>query len=219
MRIRKIAWSRPALEACSFFIKNPEEYRGKWHTLFEKDQEIWLELGCGKGGFISKLACANPDRNFIAVDIKDEILIRAKQKIENEYTGTGSSINNIVLTAHEIMLIHNMMSEADVVHRIHINFCNPWSKNTLKKRRLTHPVQLNHYNSFLAPGGQIWFKTDDLPLFNDSMEYFRQCGFRVIYHTNDLHCSGFEQNIVTEHENMYSSQGIKINFMIAEKGF
>ncbi len=216
MRLRKLPWARPALEACSFFIKNPTENIGKWRTVFEKDQEIRLELGCGKGGFISKLASANPDKNFIAVDIKDEVLARAKVKIENEYAGAGASPGNIALMSHEIMLIRKMLNEDDAVGRIYINFCNPWSKNTLKKRRLTHPVQLEQYKTFLVPGGQIWFKTDDLPLFTDSVGYFEQCGFSIAYLTQDLHGSGFEPNIETEHEQMFSSQGMKINFLIAQ---
>ncbi|MDF2522424.1 MAG: tRNA ((7)-)-methyltransferase [Clostridiales bacterium] len=217
MRIRKLAWSRPTLEACSFFIKIPTEYMGKWHEIFEKRQEIWLELGCGKGGFISKLASSNPDKNFIAVDIKDEILVRAKEKIENEYTKANLTTNNIALLSHEIILIHKMLNDKDVVKRIFINFCNPWSRNTLKKRRLTYPAQLNKYKTFLSPGGQIWFKTDDLPLFTDSISYFKKCGFEIVYLTYDLHGSSFEQNIETEHEKLFSSQGIKINFLIAEK--
>jgi tRNA (guanine-N7-)-methyltransferase len=217
MRLRKRASSRLALEACSFFIKTPTDHIGKWHTIFEKDQEIWLELGCGKGGFISKLASANPHRNFIAIDIKDEVLVRAKEKIENEYAKANLNIGNIVLMSHEIMIIHKIMNENDLVNRIYINFCNPWSRNTIKKRRLTHPRQLNQYKVFLAHGGQIWFKTDDLPLFTDSIGYFEKCGLNIVYHTYDLHGSGFEENIETEHEKMFSNQGKKINFLIAEK--
>lgn len=217
MRLRKIAWARPALEECGFFVKHPDEFRGKWNTVFEKEQEIWLELGCGKGGFISRLASANPDRNFIAIDIKDEVLIRAKQKIDSEYAQTGRSTGNIRLMSHEIMLIQNMLCEEDHIHRIFINFCNPWSRNTLKKRRLTYPTQLNKYRTFLVPGGQIRFKTDDLPLFQDSIGYFEQCGFKIIHLTYDLHGSGLEGNIETEHEKLFSVQGIKINFLIAEK--
>lgn len=97
MRLRKIAWARPALEACNFFISNPTDYAGKWHTFFQKEQEIWLELGCGKGGFIAKLASANPDKNFIAIDIKDEVLIRAKMKIESEYAAADAVTGNIAL--------------------------------------------------------------------------------------------------------------------------
>lgn len=217
MRLRKLSWARPALEACPFFIKNPEANIGKWHSIFEKDQEIWLELGCGKGGFISKLASAHPDKNFMAIDIKDEVLIRAKEKIEREYAKAGLDTGNIALMAHEIMIINRMMNENDVVNRIYINFCNPWSRNTLKKRRLTYPNQLKQYKTFLAPGGQLWFKTDDLPLFMDSIGYFEQCGLKIVYLTQDLHGSGFENNVETEHEINYTKQGLKINFLIAEQ--
>lgn len=217
MRLRKLAWARPALEACSFFVNNPEECIGKWNELFLKKQEIWLELGCGRGGFISKLASSNSDKNFIAIDIKDEVLVRAKEKIENEYSRKNIAPNNIFILAHEIALIHKIFNEKDVVNRIFINFCNPWSRNTLKKRRLTHPQQLNQYKAFLSTEGQVWFKTDDLQLFNESMGYFMQCGFKISYITNDLHGSGFENNIETEHEKLFSGQEVKINFLIANK--
>ena len=217
MRLRKLPWAKTALKASSFYIEKPTDFIGRWRTVFEKDQEIWLELGCGKGGFISKLASANPDKNFIAIDIKDEVLVRAKMKIESEYAALHARICNMALMSHEIMLIGKMMNESDSVGRIFINFCNPWTKNTLKKRRLTHPVQLNQYRTFLADNGQIWFKTDDLPLFTDSIRYFEQCGFDIVYITYDLNNSGFDSNIETEHEKMYSDQGIKINFLIAAK--
>jgi Predicted S-adenosylmethionine-dependent methyltransferase len=216
MRLRKKAWARPALEACSFFVTDPSDYIGKWHKAFEKPQEIWLELGCGKGGFISKLASSRLDKNFMAIDIKDEVLVLAKEKIEKEYGYTNAATGNIKLMSQEIMLIDKIMNGNDVVTRIYINFCNPWSKNTLKKRRLTHPKQLNLYKIFLAPEGQIRFKTDDLPLFNDTISYLDQCGFEVKYMANDLHNSGFNENIETEHEKMFADQGIKINFLIAE---
>lgn len=214
MRLRKKVWARPALEACDFFVTRPEDNIGKWHSAFEKPQEIWMELGCGKGGFISKLASSRPDKNFIAIDIKDEVLVLAKQKIEKEYGLKNESTGNIRLISQEIMLINKMMSDNDTVKRIYINFCNPWSRNPFKKRRLTHPKQLNLYKIFIAPDCEIWFKTDDLPLFEDSIGYFKQCGFRIIYLTNDLHGSGFDENIETEHEKLFSEQGMKINFLI-----
>lgn len=215
MRLRRKPWARPALEACSFFVVNPTDYIGKWNTVFEKPQEMWLELGCGKGGFISKLAVSRPDINFIAVDIKDEVLVLAKEKIEKEYSLKNASTGNIRLMAHEIMLINRMLNENDIINRIYINFCNPWFKNSHKVRRLTHPNQLNQYKTFLAPNAEIWFKTDDKPLFSDSIKYFEQCGFQIRYLTEDLHNSGFEHNIETEHEKFFSEQGIKINFLIA----
>ena len=102
------------------------------------------------------------------------------------------------------------------MERIYINFCNPWSQKAKhRKRRLTHPRQLEQYKTFLAPGGEIWFKTDDDSLFADSVHYFEECGFSIRYQTLDLHHSGFEGNIPTEHEAMFSEQGIPIKFLIA----
>jgi len=216
MRLRKKPWARPELEACEFFVTNPEDYKGKWQAVFGNTNEIWMELGCGKGRFISKLASSNPDKNFIAIDIKDEVLVLAKRKIEAEYASARLSTNNIRLMAHEIMIIHKILDSNDVINRIFINFCNPWHKNSHVARRLTHPNQLNQYKVFLAPEGQIWFKTDDDILFNASVKYFEQCNFKITYITEDLHNSNFEQNIMTEHEKMFSEQGLKIKFLIAQ---
>lgn len=216
MRLRKKPWARPELEACDFFVSNPTDYIGKWQNVFRNSNEIWMELGCGKGGFISKLASSNPDKNFIAIDIKDEVLILAKEKIQREYAYNNLKTNNIRLLAHEIMIIHKILDKKDVVNRIFINFCNPWHKNTLGTRRLTHPNQLNQYKAFLSPLGQIWFKTDDDILFNASVKYFEHCDFKISFLTEDLHGSNFDKNIVTEHEKMYAEQGHKIKFLIAQ---
>lgn len=217
MRMRKKPWARPTLEACSFFVTTPTSYLGKWHSVFEKPQEIWLELGCGKGGFISRLASSRPDVNFIAIDIKDEVLVLAKKNIDQEYALVAANTSNIKLMSQEIMIIHKMLNEQDIVNRIYINFCNPWYKGSNRSRRLTHPNQLSQYKTFLAPKGQIWFKTDDTDLFYDSVKYFERSGFQINYLTEDLHNSGFEENIPTEHEKMYSDLGHKTKFLIAEK--
>lgn len=223
MRLRKKPWAKAALQACDFFVDAPCDNIGKWHTVFDKPQEIWLELGCGKGGFISKLATRHLDKNFIAIDIKDEVLILAKEKIEKEYDEINAKTGNIRLMSHEIMLIHRMLNGQDVVNRIYINFCNPWHKNSRRPQRLTHPNQLNQYKTFLAPDGEVWFKTDDDLFFEDSIKYFEQTGFKITYLTYDLHESGelhrngFEHNIETEHEKMYIETGCKIKFLIARQ--
>ncbi|MGL4773786.1 MAG: tRNA (guanosine(46)-N7)-methyltransferase TrmB, partial [Clostridium sp.] len=101
--------------------------------------------------------------------------------------------------------------------RIYINFCNPWPKERHKKRRLTHNRQLEKYKTFLRPEGEIWFKTDDDPLFEESLEYFKESGFNIEYITYDLHKSGFKGNVVTEHEKMFTGMGIKTKFLIAKQ--
>lgn len=217
MRIRRKKWVRSELSNCSFFIDNPTENIGFWHNKFKKLQPIHLELGCGKGSFISKLASKNQDINFIAVDIKSEMLGLAKRNIESAYKDANLSIDNILLAAHDINRISMIFNSCDIVDRIYINFCNPWPRKKHKKRRLTHLRQLTQYRSFLKKGGEIFFKTDDDELFSESIDYFKESNFSLVYLTYDLENSGFSDNIETEHEKMFKNQGLKIKFLIAKK--
>ena len=217
MRIRHKPWAKPELEASSFFIKEPDALKNRWLSQYTRQQPFYLELGCGKGGFISRAAVLNPDINYLAVDIKYEMLGLAKRNVEKAFAQCGRNTDNVLLTAHNIERVELMLGEADRVDRIYINFCNPWPRTKHKKRRLTHTRQLMKYRSFLADGGEIHFKTDDDPLFEESLDYFRECGFEVSYITYDLHASGYQPNIITEHEKMFSDEGIKIKFVIVRK--
>lgn len=216
MRMRRKPWARPELEGCHFFIQKPSEYKGKWRGFFKNDNPIYLELGCGKGIFMAVHGSENPNINYIAIDIKDEVLVLAKRNIEKAYEEKKHELNNVALMSQEIALIDDMLSKEDVVDRIYINFCNPWPKDRHKKRRLTHPRQLEKYKVFLRREGEIWFKTDDDELFEESLQYFKECNLEIKYITYDLHNSGFEGNVVTEHEEMFTKQGIKTKFLIVE---
>ena len=183
MRMRKKPWARPELESCGFFIINPKENKGKWRETFEKDQPIYLELGCGKGTFMAVHGSENPDINYIAIDIKDEVLGLAKRNIVKAYEEKDMPLTNVKLMAQEISLISNIFDENDVIDRIYINFCNPWPREKHKKRRLTHTRQLNQYRTFLRDNGEIYFKTDDDELFEESLEYFKESKFKIKYIT------------------------------------
>lgn len=216
MRIRFKPWARPELEASQFYIDNPEEYKGKWKKLFKNDNPIYLELGCGKGGFISQIAVYNPDINFIAIDLVDAMLGLAKRKIEEQYRLANRAIDNVYITRYDIERINNILSKEDGVERIYINFCNPWPRGKHKKRRLTHIRQLEKYKEFLVEGAKIYFKTDDDELFNDSVNYLNTAGFRIEKYTYDLEKDiNFWENIETEHERMFKEEGIKIKALIA----
>ena len=218
MRLRKKPWARPELEACNFFVQNPKDYKGKWSSSFKNEGIMYLELGCGKGNFVSVHGARNKDKNYIAIDIKDEVLVLAKRNIERVYKENNEILDNVKLMAQEIGLINDILGEEDKIDRIYINFCNPWPKEKHKKRRLTHTRQLENYKKFLVNNGEIWFKTDDDNLFEESLEYFKESGFDVIYKTYDLHNSEYDKdNIRTEHENMFTEKGIKIKFLIAKR--
>ena len=125
--------------------------------------------------------------------------------------------NNILLTRFDIERILLILNKEDNIQRIYINFCNPWPKGKHRKKRLTHTRQLEKYKEFLSKNGEIYFKTDDDDLFNSTLNYLDESGFEVIKKTYDLHKEPiFEVNIETEHEKMFSEQGIKIKALIAK---
>ena len=213
MRIRRKKWARPELAVCDFFVQNAEENRGKWKECFVRKQPLYLEVGCGKGTFIGNIARNNPENNYIGVDIKPDMLGVARRNIVAIFQ--KDKVENILLTAYNAEKIENIFSPDDVIEGIYINFCNPWGREKHKKRRLTHTRQLTHYKTFLKKGGKIFFKTDDDGLFEESLVYFEQSGLKTEYITWDLHNSDVKDNIETEHEKMFSQQGIKIKFCIA----
>ena len=217
MRIRFKKWARPELEASKFYIDNPEDYKGKWRELFKSPEApLHLELGCGKGTFMAKLATRDRNVNHIAIDVVDAMLGLAKRNIEAEFKENNMEIDNVYLTRFDIERILLIMDKKDSIDRIYINFCNPWPRGKHRKKRLTHTRQLEKYKQIISPNAEIYFKTDDDELFEASLTYFEESGFKIIKKTYDLHSENAPDNIITEHEKMFSEQGIKIKALIAK---
>lgn len=219
MRIRKKKWAEPELAVCDFFVKNPEDNAGKWKSAFKKEQPLYLEIGCGKGGFAGQLALNNPDKNIIAVDIKIDMLGVGRRNIVSLFENNGKTaddVTNLLLVNYNVEKLDKIITAEDKIDRLYINFCNPWPRPKHNKRRLTYFKKLEMYKSFLKKDAEIRFKTDDDPLFDDSIEYFKQSGYKITYLTRDLHASDVTDNIMTEHEKMFSDEGIKIKYLIAK---
>lgn len=198
-----------------FYISDPSGQKGKWTELFANPENpLYVELGCGKGGFISQAAHGHPEINFIAMDIKNEMLVLAKRKLEAAYKAENRTPDNVCIAIQNIERLELAWDENDRADRIYINFCNPWPKKKHKKRRLTHTRQLLNYKKFLK--GELWFKTDDDELFDESFEYFAEAGYKIKFRTYDLHSESGIENFVTEHEKMFTEEGEKIKFLIAE---
>ena len=210
MRIRRKKWARPELAVCDYYIDEPKKMQGKWSEAFRTKRPVWLEVGCGKGVFAGRLAMMNPDVNIIAADIKADMLGVARRTIEKLYAAENKTHDNLMLVLMNVAELSESFSEEDRVDRIYINFCNPWNRGKHNKRRLTHPRQLIQYKKILSDNGEIRFKTDDDILFEDSLEYFAEEGFETFFLTRDLHAENIPDNIMTEHEKMFSDEGIKI---------
>ena len=217
MRMRLKKWARPELAVRPFFIGSAPEQKGRWGEAFPREQPLWAEMGCGKGGFLSAWALSCPEVNFLGIDMISDMLGVARRRIQADFDQAGRPVDNLRLTCYDISRLEECMGGGDRLERIFINFCNPWNKPKHYKRRLTHPRQLEKYRSLLKDEGEIWFKTDDPTLFRHSLQYFQEMGFAQIYQTDDLHQSGFSPNVETEHEIMYSQQGMPIHFAIVRK--
>ena len=215
MRMRRKAWTEPELANCKFYIEQPSTHRGQWRSFFEKQQPVYLEIGCGKSKGTSVMAYENQDINLIAIDEVRHVIAVSIRNVREVYGHDDPK--NLIYSAVNAEYIHDTFSKEDGIERIYINFPNPWDERSKHhKRRLTHPRQLMQYRDFLKDGGEIWFKTDNDVLFEASKGYFTECGFDITYLTDDLHASGFTPNYVTEHEALYSSQGKNIHFLIAK---
>ena len=168
MHMRTKKWAKPELAVCPYFTDEAETKRGHWREQFEREQPLYLELGCGKGVSTAAMVKDNPEINYVVMDITCNVLGDTRRNIEKAFD--GEPVKNVMIARYDISYIEKVFAPEDRVERIYINFCNPWTKRPkYAKRRLTHPRQLMQYRDFLVDGGEIWFKTDDTALFTESM--------------------------------------------------
>ena len=218
MRMRHKKWSMPELLGSGYYVEEPEALRGKWKEAFARSQPLHLELGCGKGVFTAAIAASHPEINYLAIDISPDVLGVAIRNIDKEMEAAGRRPENILLAIYDIERIDKILAPGDQVDRIYINFCNPWPKAKHHKRRLTHPRQLKLYQAFLKPGASVYFKTDDDGLYLSSRGYFLSENFELEIDEKNLHQAGLSEdvcNFTTEHELMFSRQGVPIKFLKA----
>jgi tRNA (guanine-N7-)-methyltransferase len=205
MRLRKKPGTRERLEEQNQLVHiNPEGYAGKWREIFGNDHPIRVELGMGKGDFISKLSEQNPMFNYIGVDRKEELLDITLKKVLKK----GNP--NVRLALFDVNDLLEVFGR-DELDRIYLNFSDPWPKTRHASRRLTYRGLLKKYEICLKPSGEIHFKTDSESLFESSLNEFSDAGWRLKHITFDLHQSPFiEGNVMTEYERKFIEQGMKI---------
>lgn len=177
---------------------------------FLNHNPLHMEIGCGKGRFITTLASLNPGVNYIASEMIANIIVLAAEKAKE------MEISNIRFVSGNVQYMADSIPEGSV-DRIYLNFSDPWPKDRHAKRRLTHKNFLDLYEKLLTPDGEVHFKTDNRALFDFSLESFRENGWDLDEVTFDLHNSGFEGNVMTEYEEKFSSLGFTINRLVARK--
>lgn len=212
MRLRNIPGSREVIAESEYVIHDETSYKGRWHEVFGNNNPIHIEIGMGKGTFIMESARRNPDINYIGIEKYSSVLLRALEKREQE-----SDIQNLFFIRMEAEYIEDVF-EKDEVDQIYLNFSDPWPKDRNAKRRLTSDRFLKRYTGILKKEGTITFKTDNIDLFDFSVETAKSCGWEILAETRDLHNSEYnEGNIMTEYEKKFSGLGHKINMMIIKQ--
>ena len=208
MRLRNNKNAKSILEESKYVIKNPEENKGKWNKVFGNNNPIRVEIGCGKGNFIIQNALTYPDINFIGIEMYDTVLMYAVNKIEQD-------IPNLRFIRIDARLVEDIFDkEIDLVF---LNFSDPWPKNRNAKRRLTHERFLSRYDNIFKGEKTIFLKTDNVGLFEFSIESLSCYGYKLKNISLDLANSGIEDNIMTEYEKKFTDMGIKINRLEAYK--
>lgn len=212
MRMRKKKHLTERLEAVSELLlpiekHNPDIRRAadepKYYDIekiFGNTAPLHLEIGCGKGQFICEIAKRNPDINYIAIEVCDDVAVLAAEKIK----AAGLPNVRFMITGAEFL---RKYIKDDSVERIYLNFSCPFPKVRYAKHRLTATGFLEIYKAILKKDSEIHQKTDNMHFFEFSIENYTEVGYRLKNISLDLHNSGFEGNIVTEYEKRFTDLG------------
>lgn len=201
MRVRKRHGAEALLSARSdLVIEDPADVKGHWADVFGNTNPIHIELGSGKGRFITGMAKANPAINYVAIDMQVSVLSYALDKVVEE------DLKNVRLLLIDGAKLTEYFAPNEI-ERLYLNFSDPWPKSRHEKRRLTHKTFLETYKILLPIQGEIHFKTDNRGLFEYSLRSMTDYGMRLLAVSLDLHADNPEGNIMTEYEDKFSSRG------------
>ena len=204
MRVRNRPGAAEMLAAHpNFVISDPTLWKGKWNELFENDHPIHIEIGMGKGQFITGMAKAHPEINYIGVEMQVSVVSIALDKLIEQ------PLPNLKLLHVDGSALTEYFADSEVDQN-YLNLSDPWPKKRHEKRRWTYKTFLAVDEQILRPNGEIHFKTDNQGLFEYSLASFSQYGMILKQVWLDLHQSQFEGNIMTEYEEKFSSKGQRI---------
>ena len=219
MRMRKKKHSEERLAACGEYLFSTETVMDDPASAIGMNGgKVFLEIGAGKGGFACAMAERHSDAAYFAMERVTDCVVLCVEKAKSGEFGELKNLRFVIDTADNLMHIFAPGS----VDAIFLNFSDPWSKKGYAKRRLTHRRYLSMYMNLLRDGGKLRFKTDNVGLFDFSLEEIEAMGLTPSILTRDLHASEWnENNIMTEYEKNFSEQGVNINMLelVKPEGF
>ena len=209
MRARKKKHGAERIAACAhLLISDPTVLKNNPQSPFKEVRSLHLEIGCGKGSFACGTAAANPDINLIAMERVSDVACLALEKAEAARDTRPDNLRFLIGNAENLTEWFPPHS----IDCLYLNFSDPWPKAGHAKRRLTHRLFLERYQTVLKKGGILRFKTDNVGLFDFSLEEFAAMGLEMTDLTRDLHNSPLnEGNIMTEYERAWSEKGFPIH--------
>lgn len=213
MRLRNIPGADEIVSNSPFCIQDPVANKGNWADYFGNTNPIHMEIGMGKGRFIMDLAKLNPNINYIGIERYTSVLLRAVQKMEE------NPLPNVRFLCIDAATLPEIFAEGEI-NRIYLNFSDPWPKDRHARRRLTSSDFLERYDQILATNGRLEFKTDNVGLFDFSLEEINNSEkWHIDVHTYDLHEDPMLNfgNVMTEYEEKFSSKGNPICKLIASR--
>lgn len=211
MRLRKVKQAFERLEDHHRVRQHPERFKGQWRKHFGNNSPVYIEIGMGKGKFIIEHAINHPEVNYIGLEKFTSVLIRAIDNIEQQ----EHPLSNLEVIRFDAQHLTDIF-ELGEVDKIYLNFSDPWPKERHAKRRLTHEDFLMQYKKVLKSQGELIFKTDNVALFDFTMDTFKKLNMEIIAETRDLHHSPYlEGNVMTEYEKKFSSLGMPIHMVTA----
>lgn len=209
MRLRNIPGARDVMEENKYVFTEPENMKGTWHQVFGNSNPIHIEVGMGKGKFITTLAKMNPDINYVGIEKYSSVLLRAVEK-QNEI-----HLPNLRFIRMDAEVLKDVFGHYEI-SRIYLNFSDPWPKDRHAKRRLTSKEFFSRYDEILKPDGEVQFKTDNRELFDFSVEEISNTKWKLSYLSYDLHNDiNITDNVMTEYEERFSAQGNPICKLVA----
>lgn len=189
----------------------PEKLGYKLNHMFNNNNPIHVEIGCGKGKFLREIAINNPDINYFGFEKDVKVAYRCAKNITED-----DPPNYFIVYANAESL--KEIFEEGSIERIYLNFSDPWPKASHHKRRLTHKKFLDIYKAVLTDNGEIHMKTDNNDLFEFSIEQLEEDNWELLMVTRDLHNSIYKEgNIMTLYEEKFVKEGKKINKLVAKR--